>query len=140
MFPVRRRMIDPTDLIRREMDRLFGDWIGTEELESAAVSCLVDLREDEDNLYLSAELPGFKKEEIDVTLEEGVLQLKAERQSEEPQGTQHLKERRFMKVQRRLALPAVVDPDSVDARFEDGVLHLQMRKSADSRRRRIELH
>jgi HSP20 family protein len=140
MFPVRRRMLDPTDFIRREIDRLFGEWTGPEELEGSVLTCPVDLREDDEHLFLEAEIPGFAKEEIELSLEEGVLSIKAERKISEPQGTQHLRERSYTRVQRRLTLPASVDPNDVDARFENGVLHLRMKKSAASRRRRIELH
>jgi HSP20 family protein len=99
----------------------------------------VDIREDDDNVYVEAELPGFNKDEIDLNLEGGVLNISAERKQEEPKGTSHLQERRFTKVQRSFTLPSSVDENNASAEFDNGVLKLSIPKKAESRRRKIEV-
>ena len=120
----------------RLVDRLFtpGDaFEGTGRLNA------VDVREDVDHLYVEAELPGYKKDEIDITLEKGVLTVTAEKQAagEASQGEWLLRERRFAKFARSFKLPPTVDESAVDAKLEDGVLKLTLNKRPESKPRKI---
>lgn len=101
----------------------------------------VDIDEDEKHIYVDAELPGFKRDEVDLRLESGVLTISAERKVEEPaEGrTKHLSERRCTHVQRSFSLPESVDEENVDARLKDGVLHITLNKRPESQRRKIEV-
>ena len=102
----------------------------------------VDVREDQDHIYVEAELPGYKRDEIEVTLENGMLHILAQRKAEgqpQPQGEQHLRERRFTRVARSFTLPNTVNEGKVDARLEDGVLHLTLHKREEVKPRRIEV-
>jgi HSP20 family protein len=97
----------------------------------------VDIREDEDHIFVDAEMPGFKKDEVDVTLEAGVLTITGERKLEEVKGEKHLTERRFTRVQRSFSLPSSVDDAKVEAALTDGVLHITLNKREEVKPRKI---
>lgn len=127
----------PLSVLRDELDRAFhGQWPETGDVFA---SYPVDIREDEDHIYIEAEVPGFKKSEIDITLENGVLTISAERKVEPVKGESHLNERRFTRVQRRFTMPNTVDESRVDAKLEDGVLHLTLNKREEVKPRKIEV-
>lgn len=65
--------------------------------------------------------------------------IAAERKSEEPKGTKHLSERRYTRVERSFTLPSDVDESQIDAKLEKGVLHLEMPKTEQAKRKRIEV-
>ena len=141
MIPVLRRR--PREDVFRPMDLLRRDFFPApwpeDEADTLTGAYPVDIREDDDNIYVEAEMPGFKKEEIDVNLEGGMLTISAERSPEEFKGTRHLDERRYTRVHRSFTLPSSVDEGEVDARFEDGVLKLTLQKKAESKRKKIEV-
>lgn len=101
----------------------------------------VDINEDEKHIYVEAELPGFKREEIDVNLQAGLLTISAERKVEPQQEgkTKHLFERRYTRVQRSFTFPESVDEEKVDAKLKDGVLHITLNKRPEAQRRKIEV-
>ena len=137
--------VDPFDVMHREFDgmlnRLFhGDVNGGTGSRWAPYA--VDVREDADHFYVDAELPGFKKEEIDITLENGTLTIAAERRSESKQngngqGEYLLNERRYSRFLRSFTLPPTVDEGKVDAKLNDGVLHLVLNKREETKPRKI---
>mgnify|MGYP005846398843 CR=1 FL=1 len=141
MMPVRLRRATPQnwdspfDLVRREFDRMLGDW------DDAGVAVYpVDIREDQDRLYIEAELPGFTREQIDVSIENGVLTINAERKPDEKNGQGvHLRERRFTRVSRSFTLPNTIDPEKVDAKLDAGVLHLTLTKRDEVKPRKISI-
>lgn len=126
----------PFDLFRQEFDRFFND-----QGEATTATYPVDVREDNDHFYVDAELPGFTKDQIDVSLENGVLTITAERKDEPQEGKDkaqtHLRERRFTRISRSFSLPNTVDPNKVDAKLKDGVLHLTITKREEVKPRRI---
>jgi HSP20 family protein len=102
----------------------------------------VDITEDEDTITVEAELPGFRRDEVDVTMTEGILRIAAERRAEPSEregGTQHLRERRFTRVERAFTLPAAVETDGVEATLEDGVLHVTLQKAQAAKPARIQV-
>jgi HSP20 family protein len=128
---------DPFASVEDRLNRLMGRfWDDRGELSAYPV----DIYEDEHNIYVEAELPGFTKEEIDVNYEAGVLTITAQRKEAEREGTQpHVTERRFTRVQRRFTLPTTVDENNVTARLENGVLHVALKKRAETQRRKIDI-
>jgi HSP20 family molecular chaperone IbpA len=99
----------------------------------------VDINEEDDRLLVDAELPGFKNDEIEVSIDDDVLSIKAARSAEPSKGRPHLQERHFTQVQRTFRLPSAVDADSVEAKLDGGVLHVEMKKAESARTRKIEV-
>ena len=114
----------------------------------------VDIREDQDHIYVDAELPGFKKEEVDITLENSTLTIAAERRSENQQQQQRrgegrgengnggewlLNERRYTRFLRSFNLPPTVDENSVQAKLTDGVLTITINKREETKPRKVKV-
>lgn len=104
----------------------------------------VDVREDADKVYIEAEMPGFKKDEIEIVLDKSVLTITAKKtetpQTESPDGngTQWLlRERSVREYRRAFRLPSSADAATVDARLEDGVLHVTLTKREETKPRKI---
>ena len=127
--------IAPTDF-NSMLDRMFNhEW-----WSSGTAAYPANIWEDEDNLFVEAELPGFSKEEIDITVENGVLSIVGEhKETEESKGQWHLNERRYSKYYRHFTLPTMVAEDGVEAKLTDGVLHLKLPKREEVKPRRIEV-
>lgn len=143
VLPVVRRgrsIFDDMFDMNRMLSRYFGDFGEATDLVG---SYPVDISEDDDHIKVDAELPGFKKDEVSITLENGVLTIEAQRkeegESKERKGAQHLHERRYARVLRSFTLPAAVDEGKVDARLQDGVLHITLNKREEVKPRRIEI-
>ena len=136
-----------TDLLRGRMDRLFNEmlgdiWGGRASAEGVAMRTWappVDIRETEDALVLTVELPGMSKEEVEITLENNVLTLAGERKFEkEVKGeTWHRVERSYGSFSRSFTLPATVRIERVEASFTDGVLAIKLPKVEESKPRKI---
>jgi HSP20 family protein len=101
----------------------------------------MDMHETKDDLIVKAELPGFKKEDIDVKLEGDSLTLKAVSKREElpKESTSYLSERCFGEYSRSLTLPVPVQSDKVVASFENGILELRLPKTEQVKARHIEV-
>ena len=132
---------DPFDNMHREFDtmlnRFFNPEPGTRILPYG-----VDIREDADHFYVEAELPGFKKDEVDVTLENATLTISAERneqtnKGDEKKGESLLQERRWGRYVRSFTLPPTVDEQQVDAKLQDGVLTITLNKREEVKPRKI---
>ena len=147
---VNRGFVDPMDLIGREFDgvlnRFFsgGDATNGGSRANWMAPYGVDIREDQDHLYVEADLPGFKKDEVDITLENQTLTIAAERRSETKQGDGKkgellLHERRYSRFLRSFTLPPTVDEQSVNAKLNDGVLTITLNKREETKPRRIQV-
>lgn len=102
----------------------------------------VDVSETDDAYLVRAEMPGVRKEDIDITLEDGVLTLSAERKSEsEAREGERLirREVRYGKYLRSLRLGVPIDEDRIKASYADGVLALNLPKSEAAKPRKIEV-
>ena len=102
----------------------------------------LDVYEDPANLTVEAELPGFNQDQIDVTLEEGILQIAAEREesSENEENNYYLRERRSGKWSRSIRLPVAVQDDKVTATYNDGVLKIVLEKQETQQVRKIKVN
>ena len=101
----------------------------------------VDIFEKDDTLYLRAELPGMRKEDIDVRIENGVLTLTGERRRDEvlTHATSHRLERMHGTFTRGVTLPTTVDAGRIAASYRDGVLEIQLPKSEASKPKRVDI-
>ena len=101
----------------------------------------VDVRDAGENLVVEAELPGFSKEEIDISLHDNYLTITAEKKGEVEQEQEGFlrKERVFSKQQRTFALPSQVDEENVQAAYEAGVLSISLPKTEKRLGRKIDI-
>lgn len=140
----RGQYADPYESIQREFDSVLGRFLGGAPVadggERLAPYC-VDVREDADHFYVEAELPGFKKEDIDITLENQQLTISAERKEDQKQqgkkGELLHHERRFTRFLRSFTLPPTVDEQTVNAKLADGVLTITLNKREETKPRKI---
>ncbi len=131
--------------LRDEIDRLFeqplAELARTSQLFSGWAPAL-DVYEDKDNVYVKAELPGMKREEIDVSLHDGTLSISGERKSEEKhQDAEVYRSERFVgKFQRSVSLPTPVAADNVNAQYQDGVLTITLPKTEEAKPKHIDVN
>jgi HSP20 family protein len=142
----RGEQFDPSELAQRQFDTLLGRYFGGRE--SAAVTDWapygVDVREDADHVYVDAELPGFRKQDVDITMENSTLTITAERKDQTSEGNGKkgdwlLRERRFSRVQRSFTLPQTVDGNSVTAALADGILTVTLSKREETKPRKVQV-
>lgn len=133
---------DPYNDLQREFDTMLSRFFGgapstTTGRRSAPYP--VDVREDADHLYFEVELPGFSKEDVDLTLESNTLTITAERKSEgeQKEGDVLLNERRYTFFHRSFQLPPTVDESACEARLDNGVLHITLNKREETKPRKI---
>ncbi|RKK03841.1 Hsp20/alpha crystallin family protein [Pseudoroseomonas wenyumeiae] len=130
---------DPFLNLHREMNRLFDDVIrgGGVPAGSAGggqASMLLaphmDVSETDGEIRIQAEMPGVTEQDIDVSLNQDVLTIRGEKKQERKEERQgvHFTERNFGTFQRSLRLPFSINPDQVQARFENGVLTVTLPK------------
>jgi HSP20 family protein len=124
-----------------EMNRLFGRFGNGVREFSRSVYPPLNLWEDEGNLYVEAELPGFAMNDLEIYVTgDNQLSIKGERKAPElGNGTWHRQERGYGSFSRLMELPVAVDSSNVSAEFKDGVLTIRLPKKAEARPRRIEV-
>lgn len=137
-----RPISDPFDMLHREFDSMLARMFGGGESDNGGrtwAPYAVDVREDADHFYVDAELPGFRKEDIELTLENQTLTIRAERKDEEEKKDHDylLNERRYRRFLRSFTLPPTVDDRQVDAKLADGVLHVTLNKREETKPRKI---
>ena len=101
-----------------------------------------DVIETEREIRVVTEMPGLKRENIEVDVENNVLTVRGEKREERNEGEPgrfHLAERRYGTFTRSFVLPRDVDAEQIHAGFEDGVLTIAIPKSERARRRRIQV-
>ncbi len=116
---------------RMDNDLNFADWAPS-----------VDIEEDKDKYLIRADLPGVKKENIDVKLENGVLSIRGEKRSESETGEgtrNHRTERFYGSFARSFTLPDSVQSDAVEAHYKDGVLSLTVPKAEEAKPKAIDI-
>jgi HSP20 family protein len=101
----------------------------------------VDITETEVEYLIKAELPEIKKEDVKLTVQDGVLTLRGERKREREEKAQrfHRMERSYGVFMRRFTLPDGVDEESLRAEFKDGMLWLHLPKSTKAQPRAVEV-
>ena len=101
----------------------------------------IDVVEEGEDLVLRASVPGLKPEDIEVTIEDGVLTIKGQtdEETETKEGGYLMKERRSGSFQRSLRLPASIDPDQARSGCENGVLTIHLPKAEEKKAKRLEI-
>jgi len=101
----------------------------------------IDISEDEESIKIEAELPGMSKDDVEITVDRGVLTLRGEKEhEEETEGRDYRRvERSYGRFERSVRLPNYADAQNADATFSDGVLHVQVPKKETAQARRLEV-
>jgi len=138
----RSNYIDPVESAQREFDTMLNRFFGGRETDGGSYLAPygVDVREDADHIYVEAELPGFSKDDVDITLENQTLTITAERKAEQKRqenGGYLLRERRYNRFQRSFNLPPTVDEQTVNAKLDGGVLVITLNKREETKPRKI---
>ena len=122
-------------------DQIFGN-TGTRSAASLMRAPETDVVETEREIRVQVEMPGLRRENIEVDVENNVLTIRGEKREERTEGQEgryHLAERRWGTFARSFVLPRDVDADNIQASFEDGVLTVRIPKSEKARRRKIDV-
>ena len=131
---------DRLSSLRDEVNRLFDfSWPSRDSGLFSGWSPALDVHDDKDSLSVQVELPGVKKDEIDISLHEGVLTVSGQRklERERQEGETFRSERYFGKFQRSVTLPAAVDADKVKASYTDGILTIDLPKAEEAKPKQI---
>jgi HSP20 family protein len=122
-----------------EMNRLFDRWHSGGSFFGPSAFPALNVWEDGEDVHVEAELPGLELKDLEIYVTGGnQLTLKGEHKPAVPEkGVWHRQERAFGAFHRSLTLPFPVDPDKVEARLENGVLHLRLTKHESARPRKI---
>ncbi|SNT62094.1 HSP20 family protein [Actinomadura meyerae] len=127
----------PFDPLYEQMEQLVNAaFAGTTEMPWAPAA---DVSETDDAYVIEAELPGVKKDEIDVSLHDRELAITGEVKERESRGLRHRKQRRSGQFECRVYLPADIDAERVDASLNDGVLTVTVPKATTEKNRHIEV-
>jgi HSP20 family protein len=138
-WPAFDQLVNLRDEINRLFDSPFSN--GTSDVFNAWSPAL-DLYEDKDSLVVRAELPGMKKEDIEISLHENTITISGERRNEkkyEASQQPSRAERVFGRFTRSLVLPKQVDSAKVKAMYKDGVLAVTLPKAEEAKPRQIEI-
>jgi len=141
-FPVSRML----QTFQHDMNRLFDGFFRGDVLDNGSFftntwSPAVDLSETKDAYQIQAELPGLKKEDVKVTVEENTVTIRGEKksESEKKEANYHRVERSYGSFERSFSLPGAIKNDSVDAHFEEGVLTVRLPKTEEAKQKLIDV-
>ena len=129
--------------LRTEMDRLFDEFYGDEFSMGPHFKGIeglgdfapkMDIDETEKEFTVSAELPGLKPEDVDISLDDNILTIQGEKRSEKKQEDKHSyhMERSYGSFARSVRLPSQVDPEKIEANLKDGLLKITLPKSKEA--------
>ena len=135
---------DPFTELRRmdaAFNRLWNPGVRAPEIEGARWDIAMDVIQEGDDLVVHASLPGVDPDEIQVTLEDGLLTIEGETgsESEEQKGDYLLRERRIGRFHRVLRLPSSVDAEKAQPSYANGVLTITVPKQEAKKARRLEI-
>lgn len=130
---------------RDYFDRMFEDFFGMDrrrtDMENYDWTPRVNVEELEDKFEITAELPGMKKDDIDIEVTDGILTIKGERtfEKEEKDTNYHVCERSYGTFRRGFTLPENVKADAIEAEYQDGILRLGVPKAEPEKPREIKI-
>jgi len=149
-IPQRQQYSDPLMPLRQQMSRLFDDFFSSpifpalpvmppvQTLAAVVMAPRIEVSEVEKELHITVELPGIDPKDVEVTLADDVLTIRAEKQAQREEGSErdfHVTERSYGTFVRHLRLPFHADPQKIEASFKDGVLMLTIPKPEDAQQK-----
>jgi HSP20 family protein len=129
--------------LQNRFNSLFGSFAENESpLTTASFIPAVDVYEDEKKVVLKLEVPGIEEKDLDIRVENHTLTVKGERKfsGEEKEENFHRIERRYGSFYRSFTLPSTVDTENVDAKYENGVLKLELKKKPEAQPKQIKVN
>jgi HSP20 family protein len=129
-----------------EMNRLFNEFFAsTPDRGETGVfpwNPLVDIAETKDDIVVKAEIPGMKKDDIKIVIQDNILTLKGERQEEKQEKDKryHRVERSYGSFERSFSLPVSVKVDKVKADYKDGVLTITLPKAEEAKPKEVSVN
>lgn len=130
--------------LHRQMNKLFDDLLdngssgsGTQGQNASAPA--MDVHQENGRIEITAELPGVREEDIDLTVEDGVLILSGEKKSHREDSQGAYRERSYGRFERRINLPQNIDENAIEANFEHGVLTVTLPLAERQTGRKIQL-
>ena len=128
----------------RDFDRVFSRFFGnTQPNQMSGWWPASEVQETQNGYCVTLELPGCTTDQINVSVENGLLTISGERRREVAENAQdvtyHLTERPYGQFTRTFVLPSTVDADELSARYEHGILTVQLPKAEQAKPRRIEI-
>jgi len=120
-------------------DRLFDRFPERKDISEGIWSPCVDISETKDDLVITAEIPGMKKDDIKISLNDNILTLKGEKRQEKvvDEENYHRIERSYGALHRSFTLPTTVQQDRVKASYKDGVLQITLPKAEEAKPKEI---
>jgi HSP20 family protein len=143
MSLIRYEPVNLFDQFNHEINRFLANSRTTPAAnEERSWAPAVDIREEDDRFLLIADIPGVRRDDVEITLEDGVLTIKGERntRTEETREGFHRKERVHGSFMRQFTLPDTVNSDSISASVNDGVLEIGIPKQAKPEPRKISVN
>jgi HSP20 family protein len=131
--------------LRDKMNRLFEDAVThrgeDKDLISGSWAPAVDIYEDENQLVLSAEVPGIEEKDVEIRIEDSTLVIQGERtmEKETKEENYHRIERAYGSFYRSFTLPNYVDQEKIHAEHEHGVLKITMPKKPELKPRKVKI-
>jgi HSP20 family protein len=131
--------------LREKMNRLFEDAVTSrgeqKDLITSAWAPAVDIYEDENQLVLTAEIPGIEEKDVEIKLEDNMLSIQGERKMEKEtkEENYHRLERAYGSFYRSFTLPNYIDQDKIHAEHENGVLKITMPKKPELKPRKVKI-
>jgi len=121
----------PVQRVIQSLDDVFRG-LPTAPTQAAAMPVRVDVKENETSFYVTADLPGLSEKEVEVTFDDGLLTIRGEKKvvRDEKKETWHVTERSSGSFARRLSLSAAIDQAKIEAKFEKGVLTVNLPKQS----------
>ena len=134
--------LDRLASFRDEIDRLFDTGTPAQSSFFSGWNPTLDVYDEKDRFLVSVELPGMKKDEINLSYQAGVLTVSGERKHEREgkEGETFRSERYFGKFQRSVSLPASIDSSKVTATYKDGVLMIDLPKAEEAKPKQIQVN
>jgi HSP20 family protein len=140
-----RSGLNDVAVLQNRLNSIFHDFArpeeGSETLAAGNFVPAVDVYEDAQRLVLKLEVPGIRREDLDIRVEGRTLTVKGERkfESEEKEENFHRIERRYGSFVRSFTLPATVNTEEVSATSADGVLSISLAKKAEAKPKQIQV-
>lgn len=125
--------------LRQEMQDLLESMSGTRSSNNIVWAPPINVRENDEQVIVEAELPGVRADDVDISVENGMLTIAGEKRAGQERKEENwlVVERRYGRFERSFTLARTVDVENIRASFEDGVLRIVLPKREEAKPRRI---